>query len=505
MTATDAQVRIAMSERKRGRTQQQAAAAANLRSRKTVAKYEETGRLPSETREPRTYRTHADAFGEDWPTLEAMLAAESALEAKALFDWLCEEKPGRYTEGQLRTFQRRVGDWKALNVDRDLVLAQDRKPGQTMQTDGTDLSGLRVTIRGEPFDHLLIHSVLPYSNWEWGVVAQSESLLAITRGFQAAVWELGHVPRDHQTDNASAATHDVADGLGEQELADSGRAYNDRYLAVMDNYGVTPRTTHLDSPDENGDAEAANGALQRALTQALILRRSRDFDSVEEYEQWLQAHLTKRNHARRERLEEELAVMLPVDASRIPDRRELRPRVSRYGTVQVLGNPYSVPSGLRGKRVTVYVYEWHVDVYFGGRLVRRTERQIGRGKPSINYRHVIGTLLRKPGGFRNYRYRDAMFPRLVFRRAWEELDSRMSPRRCDLTYLRVLKLAKDTLECDVAAALEVLLEAGEPWTDRDVADLVQPAGADVPDVQTASVDLREYDALLCLEGNHGGQ
>jgi len=57
MTATDAQVGVIMRERSRGKTQQQAAVKANLRSRKTVAKYEQAGVLPSGLKQPRTYRT----------------------------------------------------------------------------------------------------------------------------------------------------------------------------------------------------------------------------------------------------------------------------------------------------------------------------------------------------------------------------------------------------------------------------------------------------------------
>ena len=110
MTATDAQVRIIMRERSQGKTQEQAAAKANVKSRKTVRKYEGLGKLPSELKKPRDYRTRQDPFDEDWREVEQMLKDASELEAKALFAWLCEQKPGKYQEGQLRTFQRRVSN-----------------------------------------------------------------------------------------------------------------------------------------------------------------------------------------------------------------------------------------------------------------------------------------------------------------------------------------------------------------------------------------------------------
>lgn len=73
MTATDSQVRIMMRERRQGKTQEQAAAKANIRNRKTAAKYEQSGTLPSELKQARQHRTHPDAFAEDWTEIEARL------------------------------------------------------------------------------------------------------------------------------------------------------------------------------------------------------------------------------------------------------------------------------------------------------------------------------------------------------------------------------------------------------------------------------------------------
>ena len=179
MTATDAQVRLLMKERSNGKTQEQAASKANLRSRKTVQKYEQLGQLPSEMKDARSYRTRPDPFEKDWAEVEAKLAVAPELEAKAIFEWLCERDGAQYTEGQLRTLQRRIRNWRVLNGKETLTLDQIHYPGEVLQSDGTCMNDLEVTLQGEPFDHILFHSVLPYSNWEWGRVVQSESLLSI--------------------------------------------------------------------------------------------------------------------------------------------------------------------------------------------------------------------------------------------------------------------------------------------------------------------------------------
>jgi hypothetical protein len=492
MTATDRQVRIIMRERQQGKTQEQAAAKANLSSRKTVRKYEQLGKLPSELKKPRTYRTRVDPFEEDWAETESCLERAPELEAKALFDWICEEHPGKYQKGQLRTFQRKVSVWKALNCKQLLSLEQVRHPGEMMQTDGTWMTELGITIQGQAFPHLLIHSVLPYSNWEWGRVAQSESLLAIRLGLQSALLKLGHVPKIHQTDNTTAATHNLGQNTDDGEE----RGFNEEYLQLTAHYGIEPQTIHVDSPDENGDIEASNGAFKNAVKQHLLLRGSTDFDSQEIYEQFLWQIMEKRNALRSDRLAEELSVMRPLQAEPWPEMRELRPRVNRAGLIRVLKNGYSVPSGLKGKQVTARVYEWKIEVWYANQCVETMPRLTGSQKYHINYRHVIDTLLRKPGGFRNYRYREDLFPRSVFRQAWEELQKRFSPRKADLVYLRILKLAAGGLETDVAAVLEELVVSSARWDDQTVAERVQPLRPIIPDLEEVAVNLKEYDQLL---------
>lgn len=494
MTATDAQVRLMMRERQKGCTQEQAAVSANLRSRKTVAKYEKLEEFPSALEKPRQYRTRKDPFAGDWPTIETMLENAPALEAKALFEWLCEQHPERYQAGQLRTFQRRVATWRALHQEQIAVLEQIHHPGEVLQTDGMWLNELGVTIQGQPFKHMLIHSVLPYSNWEWGRVVQSESLAALRLGITSTLVKLGHVPKFSQTDNSSAATYRP----GAKAQAEDGpeRAYTEGYLQLLSHYGLKPQKTHLSSPHENGDVESSNGWLKRAIEQYLLLRGSRDFDSIEAYEAFLFDVMDRRNKSRQKRLVEDLAVMKPLTDTPLASNSQVRVRVNRGSLIRVQQNAYSVPTSLIGHRVTVRIHEWHLEVYYQSHLVETLPRIIGKNRHHVNYRHVIDSLIRKPGGFRNYRYRDDLFPSLIFRRAWEQLQQWQAPRKADLTYLRILRLAARTLESNVAYALEQLLATTERWDATDVERLLQPEPIPVPHLACAEVDLQRYDQLL---------
>jgi Mu transposase, C-terminal domain len=484
---TDAQVRRLMEEIQKQGGMGLAAMRAGM-DRKTARKYVRAGQLASELRTPHTWRTRADPFAEDWPALAAMLEEAPELEARTLFDHLVGRKPEAYTGGQLRTLQRRVRQWRAQRgPERKIFFPQAHRPGEALQTDFTHATVLGVTIGGEPFAHQLCHSVLPFSNWEWATVCHSESMAALRRGVQSTLFRLGRVPEFHQTDNSTAATHELSTGK---------RGFNEEYLAVMAHLGMKPRTIGIGEKEQNGDIEASHGVLKPRLEQQLLLRGSRDFESAEAYEQWLWEKIATANRPRQAKLAEELAVMRPLRVSRLPEYREESAVVTSWSTIRVRRNTYSVPSRLIGETVRVHVYEPRLVVYHGQVRQLEVERLRGAGGHRINYRHVIWSLVQKPGAFARYRYREDLFPSLSFRRAYDALTERGDAWKADIEYLRILHLAASTMESAVEQVLVQLLDAGEcPGADV-IKRLVAPETIAVPALEIPAVDLTSYDRLL---------
>ena len=460
--------------------------------RATARKYVRAGQLPSMLEQPRDWRTRPDPFLDDWPELAARLKAAPGLEAKTLFEDLVRRHPGRYEPGQLRTLQRRVREWRALEgPEREVYFAQEHRAGEAMQTDFTWAKELEITIGGEAFPHMLCHCVLPYSNWSWATLCRSESMAAIKRGVQAAVFQLGRVPEWHQTDNSTAATHDLRTGK---------RGFNADYQALMRHLGMKPRTIAIGASNQNGDVEALNGVLKRRLEQHLLMRASRDFGSVEEYQAWLHGVLEATNKTRGKRVEEDLAAMRPLQVNRLPEYHEEDAWVTSWSTIRVVKNTYSVPSRLQGETVCVRVFDDRLEVMHGGKLQLTVERLHGRNNHRINYRHVIWSLLRKPGAFARYKYREDLFPSLTFRRAYDALTEAMPGREADIEYLRILHRAASTMECDVETALVTLLAVGGPPTADRVASIVAPVEPEIPALVPPVVDLHDFDSLLaCVE------
>jgi hypothetical protein len=496
VSTTDAQVRKLMEEMTKHGRIGLAAMRAGV-DRKTARKYVAVGKLPSELGQPRNWRTHEDAFLDHWPELEAMLTEAPALEAKTLFEVLVEKYPGRYDDGQLRTLQRRVRAWRSeRGPDKDVVLAQMHRPGEAAQTDFTWATELAVTIAGQLFVHMLCVFVLPYSNWRWASVCLSESIASIRHGVQRALFQLGRVPMYHQTDNSTAATHRIPDGKGVVD-GSRKRPFNDDYLAIMRHYGMTPRTTEVGEKQQNGDVEAANGALKRALDQALLVRGSRDFDSRDAWQSFVDDAMRKANGRRGSRVAEEMAAMRELNVAKLPEFVEEEFRVCEWSTVRVRKCAYSVPSRLIGEWVRVRIFEDRIVIRHAGKDELVCDRLPGRNQRRIDYRHVIWSLVRKPGGFARYVYREEMFPSVIFRRAYDAIQTPHHGLKGDLEYLRILHLAASTLEADVEAALALLLADNKPITDDAVKLLVKANTAiEVPDLVAPDVDLSAYDTLL---------
>lgn len=486
---TDQQVRRLMEEMNKIGNKSYSAMKSGM-DRHTASKYLKLGKLPSEIQPiDRTWRTRDDPFEKHWPDVKQWLENVPELEGKFLFDQLCEKYPGNYQENQVRTLQRRIKQWRATEgPDKEIFFTQKHYPGKLMQTDFTHMNLLNVTIRGEHFKHMLCHCVLTYSNWEWGRVCFSESYEAIKLGVQSALVKLGRVPLRHRTDGTTAATHQVAKG------AKGRRPFNDAYKSFMEHFKMIPET--VSDPNHNADVESSHNVLKKRLNQYLLFRGSRDFKSRKNYENFIFGVMEKANKLRSDRLKEEIVVMKELPLTRLPLYTESKEKVRISSTIRIKKNIYSVPSRLIGEKVTARVYEDKIQILYSGQPQLEMERLKGSGGKSINYRHIIWSLVKKPAAFENYQYRQELFPTVSYRKAYDSLKKWYSPFNADREYLRILYLSATTMESEVEAALILLMETQGMFSSNHVKELVCNKKQATPILKVPQVKLEEYNLLL---------
>ena len=489
---SDGQVRMLRKKLKEGKTQADAAMIADMSERS--ARRWKDGPLPSQKKE-RHWRTRKDPFADVWnEEVVPLLKLDTArkLQATTIFDHLMDRFPDSFEPGQIRTLQRRVRQWRAQHgSDQEVMFPQDHPPGREGAFDFTNCNELDITIAGAAFPHLLFTFTLSFSGWTRVSLAFRETFEAVSAGLQDALWELGGVPEVARHDNLSAATRELKDS--------GGRGLTRRFADLAEHYGFRSTRINPGKSHENGVAEQSNFRVKNVLEQALILRGSHNFGSVDEYMNWVREIVDrKRNQPRSTKIVLERLYLEPLPARPLPTYTRWECVVRSWSTIQVAGHTYSVPSRLIGEKVIAHQHADHVEVFYRGRLTAEFPR-IRSGNAQIDYRHVAHSLARKPGAFARYRFREELFPTLNFRRAYDAL-RQWRGERAEVEYVRILRLAVDTMEATVDVALSEFLKQDVPFDYAAIQAVVAPAQPQIPKIQLSDPNIARYNELLSAGG-----
>jgi hypothetical protein len=262
-------------------------------------------------------RQGPDPFDGLWDSeIRPLLETHPGLRPVAVLEEMQRHHPDHDWDRLRRSLERRVRAWRAQHgADREVIFRQDHVPGQQALSDFTDMADAGVSIAGQTLDHRLYHFVLAYSAWEHAEpVLGGESFSALAVGLQNALWSLGGVPVEHRSDSLSAAFRNLDDDA----RVDQTR----RYEALCDHYGMTPTRNNTGVAHENGAIESQHGHLKRTVIQALLLRGSVDFESLEAYRGWIANLIGRRNARRAKMVQLECAALRPLPAGRTTDYDE---------------------------------------------------------------------------------------------------------------------------------------------------------------------------------------
>src|SRR6266700_1830700 len=491
---TDHQMRLYMSCRQ---THETAVAAAKAGfSPATGYRIENDPRLPSRKKAPRG-RRRPDPLADVWDhEIVPILKATPGIRAIAVLDEIRRRHP-EISPGIRRTLERRMRGWRALaGPEQDVIFRQEHAPGRLGLSDFTDTSALGIMIAGVALAHRLYHFRLAFSGFEHAhVVLGGESFVALAEGLQNALWVLGGAPREHRSDSLSAAFRNLdRDAKADLTL---------RYQALMRHYDMTPSRNNLGVAHENGSIESSHGHLKKALRDALLLRGSRDFDQLDGYRRFVDEIVGRRNANNRKRIELERPMLTPLPRRRTADYEEKIVTVTSSGGFILRRVFYTAPSRLIGHRLRVHIYDNRIECFLGATpmMTLRRGRPVSQSKGGhvVDYHHVIHALRKKPMALNNLVYRDQLFPRPAYARAFQALHQSVGDKRaCKLT-VELLALAHDrSCEAELAGLIDTELDAGRLPDLAILRERFGPSPASVPVIKVEFVPLSTYDELAAV-------
>jgi len=454
---------------------------------------EQDPRLPSRKKAPRD-RRRRDPLSEVWDSeVVPLLQSVAGLRPVAIFDEVRRRHP-EIGAGVRRTLERRIRTWRALHgTEQDVIFRQEHPPGRLGLSDFTDMGGHGVSIAGAPLDHRLYHFRLAFSGWEHAhVVLGGESFVALAEGLQNALWALGRAPLQHRSDSLSAAFRNLDDDARQDQTR--------RYEALCAHYGMEPTRNNRGVAHENGSIESPHGHLKQAIEDALLLCGSRDFDTLDDYRRFVDEIVGRRNARNAKRLDLERPALRSLPERRTTDYEETIVTVTSTSGFVLKKVFYSVPSRLIGHRLRVRLYDDRLECFLGSTPLMTLRR--GRAYPTgkhghvVDYRHVIHALRRKPMALLNLVYRDQLFPRRAYRRAFEALLASNGDKQACRTMVGLLALAHDrACEAELAAAIDAELDTGRLPDLDGFTRRFAPDTAAIPDITVELVPLHLYDEL----------
>jgi hypothetical protein len=428
-----------------------------------------------------------------------LLEQNIELQAKTLFLYLerhHQDEWGHpiYKESTLRTLQRRVALWKAMNgKEKEILFPQIHVPGQQGLSDFTHFDSAPIYISGKLFKHMFYHFRLVYSKWSYlKVIRSGESFQALSEGLQEALFHLGGAPYEHRTDSLSSAFKN----LSKEAKCD----LTEQYEALCVYYGMIPTRNNKGKKHENGSIESSHGHIKNRIAQELILRGSHHFDSVEEYEKWVYKIVDNYNRRHSKNFEIEKQNLRALPENKTLDYEIKSIKVTGLSLMIVKGMRYSIPSQLSGHTLTLHIYQRNIDCYLGSTRVLSLERKYQEQHKShyvINYHHIIHSLIKKPNAFRYCKYRNEILPTDSYRFIWKFIDETESRQSAAKKMLRILKLAAD-YDCEDRLALYVLdLIHNKKSIDIEMIETeFNQSNPHLPKIECIQHKLSDYDLLM---------
>jgi transposase len=334
-----------------------------------------------------------------------------------------------------------VREWKRRKQEVFVPLVY--RPGDLAEVDFFEVL---VDVAGERRKAHMFVLRLMHSGRDFAWLYPRQDQTCFLDGHVRAFAHFGAVPHRLAYDNLKAA---VA-----KHLAGSERELAPRFLALATHYlfeasFARPRTGH-----DKGGVEARGKGIR--WQQLVPIPSGPDLATISA------ALLARLDTQVTETFAVEHAAMLPLPSTPLGSARCVpAASVSRRSVVKLDGAVYSVWSTWAGLDVTAYIGVDEVTLV-GADGVRVEHRRQPFGGRSVDYRHYVPELARKPQALRQVA--DELIPALgePFAAAWRLLVDQHGPKQAARLFAQVLRAIEARGMLVVAAEVRAALASGEP-------------------------------------------
>lgn len=450
------------------------------------------------TKRQRDWRTRKDPLEPIWESIVLpLIQGSSDITPVGLFDHLCEYHSDSFDPRTRRTLERRIQQWRQLHgPGKEVMFTQTHALAAMGIADFTWITD-PVYIAGEPVRHRLFHYRLVASGWAYAqVVYGGESFSALADGLQKAFRASGGIPYELRTDSLSAAYKNRT----EQD------DFTERFEALCLHYGLKPTRNNRGVAHENGAIESPNNHIKQQLKQALLMRGNANFTSRKAYQAFVQSVVDRRNRRITTAWQDEQRQLQPLPVYNSVNYTQHCVRVTRASSISLKRVVYSVPSRLIGSQLMVHLFDDRLEFWCGG-VHTLTRDRIHAHKQerlrSVDYRHIIESLVKKPRAFRHSQWRDDLLPNEDYRRTWAYVDQHLGADDASHYMVRLLHLAK---KGDCEAALGRYVTSGLERQNLPTLKRCEERFLDVRDaiplVVVQQHALSDYQALLSAGDRH---
>ena len=275
------------------------------------------------------------------------------------------------------------------------------------------------------------------------------------------------------------------------------------YAAICDHYRMQPTRNNPGVAHENGSVESSHGYFKRRLCQALYRRGSFEFESMAQYQAFIEAVIARLNAKCAQKFELERPRLQSLPHYRTADYEILNSRVSVHSTISVRCILYSVPSRLIGQQLTLHLYHDQIVGFVGTTQVVELPRLHVHGSSTIrrarciNYRHVVESLRQKPRAFLHCQWQEDLLPDADWRELWQQMKRDTEPNTAARWIVEALYIAAtQDQEVEVASYLKTELAAGTFTLPRLQHRFNLMKSLPVPEVASVQHELSSYDQLF---------